>query len=680
MRMNDPVTELKGIGPKKEKILNKAGIYTLGDLINFFPSSYEDRRKKVPIKDASPGESCLVEAEVISVRMPGSHYSRKTPLIISVRDKSAHMDAVFFGAGFLRNSFKVGETYVFYGKISEDAAKKEMIHPDFTKKGSQYDVRGVFPKYPDLEGISQKEMRRWQKMLLPLMESADEWLPKALIEENNLASSSFAIKKMHFPSEGREVLQARYRLVFEEILLLETGLLYMKSKYGREGTGIIIDCKSADRFAENLPFNLTEGQKESWKEIRSDLMSTKRMNRLLQGDVGSGKTVIAEMAMLAAASSGYQSVIMAPTEILARQHYETFKRDLPEPICKVSLLTGSIGNSKKKEILTGLCDGTINILVSTHAAIEDKVKFNALGLAITDEQHRFGVNQRKMLSAKGKGTNILVMTATPIPRTLGLILYGDLDISQIRTMPEGRKPVKTYAVSSEERESVYRFVEKEIENGGRAYIVAPLIEKSEQIDARSVDEIYNETVRRFPSFNISLLHGEMKAEEKEKVMEAFARGAVDILVSTVVIEVGVDISDATVMVIESAERFGLAQLHQLRGRVGRGRDTSYCFLITEGKTEQAAKRVRIMESTSDGFILAEEDLKMRGPGDFLGDRQHGLPELKHADLIKHGDLFAKILKSAEGILRSDPNLTTLENRGLRERMESMFGSDLKIEL
>ena len=469
-------------------------------------------------------------------------------------------------------------------------------------------------------------------------------------------------------------------MVFSELLTLETGLMYMRKGESEDKDAADFSCEKGDEFARGLSFELTDGQKSAWEAIKKDLESNKKMNRLLQGDVGSGKTVIAEMAMISAASEGYQSVIMAPTELLAKQHLESFTKDYEKYGIVPEILISNMERREKQRGIEGLESGDIKILIATHAVLQENVVFKNLGLVITDEQHRFGVNQRKKLSSKGEAVNVLVMTATPIPRTLAVILYGDLDVSQIRTMPKGRVPVKTSMVNPEDREKVYAKVREELDKGRQAYVVAPLIEDSERVDASSAESLYEELVKEFAGHTVALVHGSMKQEEKDEKMEAFAKGEVSILVSTVVIEVGINVPNASVMVIENAERFGLAQLHQLRGRVGRGSDESFCFLITNAENEVAVKRAEIMCQTTDGFEIAEEDLRLRGPGEIFGMRQHGLPQMIFADLSRHGDVLEKALESAKKLIEEDPKLVSPDNSALKRRVKAMFGEEIELSL
>lgn len=675
---SDNISVLKGIGPAKEKAFNDFGLKTLEDIVYFFPRSYEDRRTITSISDVEIGKDVQISAKVISKR--SNLFSKTAPLSLLCQDDTGVVEVVFFNGKFLDKLFDIGSYYTFYGKPSLNFDRVQFIHPQFVKTGSKDDIRGILPVYPSIPGISQKEVRRIQALLKPLYSELEDFIPEAVQKDINLASLNYSLENLHFPNDGKKVLAAKYRMVFSELLVLETGLMFMRKNDKKEGEAISFSCQAGDKFSSNLPFKLTDGQRSAWESIKADLEGNKQMNRLLQGDVGSGKTVIAEMAMLSAASEGYQSVIMAPTELLAKQHLESFNRDFSSYGIKPELLISNMDAGEKRRIIEGLSSGEIKILIATHAVLQENVVFDNLGLVVTDEQHRFGVNQRKILSQKGKASNVLVMTATPIPRTLAVILYGDLDISQIRTMPEGRIPIETSLVHSEDRKRVYEFVKEELKKGRQAYVVAPLIEDSERIAASSALGIYEDLKKEFKDFEVALVHGAMKQQEKDLVMERFSKGEASILVSTVVIEVGINVPNATVMVIENAERFGLAQLHQLRGRVGRGGEKSFCFLITDAENEIALKRSEIMCKTVDGFEIAEEDLKLRGPGEIFGTRQHGLPQLLFADLAKHGDVLEKALETAKKIIEKDPELSGEVNEALKRRVKALFGEKIELAL
>ena len=680
MKLQDKVDKIKGVGAKKSQLLNNMKVQTVEDLLHLFPRKYEDRREIQYIMEAPFDKDVLVKGKVITKQFKGNPYNKKTPLRILVEDSSANLEVLFFNGKYLMNYFNIGSEYTFYGKISLNNGRRQMAHPEFHVLNDKEDIRGIIPVYPLTEGMTQGNLRKLIKENIHLAEDIEEWLNDEIISKYKLCSPSYALTNVHFPNDIRQVQEARYRMVFEELLVLQTGLFYIKKGMSQKENGVIISDVPIGEFIDCLPFELTSGQKRVWDEIQVDLRAGKPMNRLVQGDVGSGKTVVAELAMYKTVKNGYQAVMMAPTELLAKQHYNSLKRHFEPLGISVDLLCSSLKAKEKKEVLDRLEAGITNILVGTHAIIQPNVKFKSLGIVITDEQHRFGVNQRILLADKGKNPNVLVMTATPIPRTLAVILYGDLDISIIDTMPKGRKPIKTFLRYDNSRSDIYEFVRNEIKKGRQAYVVAPLIEDSESIDCRSAEELYEELSSSYSDIRVGLVHGAMKQEDKDNVMSSFADGKIDVLVSTVVIEVGIDVSNATIMVIENCERFGLAQLHQLRGRVGRGREQSYCILVCGKESKVAKQRNDIMVSSNDGFVIAEEDLKLRGPGEIFGTRQHGIPELFISDLVKHVNILEDVKQVASDIIKKDPMLLGEENRILREKVKKMFGDNIQLSL
>ena len=681
MELRDTVSKVKGIGPKKMELLARLKIQTVEDLLYFFPRRYEDRTRVWTIMEAPLDREVLISGRVVSRKLPGSPYLKKAPMRVQIEDNTGVAELVFFNARYLSSFFQVGENYTVYGKITLNRGKRQMAHPEFHRTGDKDDVRGILPVYPLTEGISQQQMRTWQAAVKGCASEVEEWLPNHVIMNCHLCSPAYAIENIHFPQDSRKVKESRYRLVFEELLVLQTGLFYIKKGRSSQSEGIVIPkAVSVQPFLDRLPFQLTSGQLKAWQDIEEDLAAHKPMNRLVQGDVGSGKTAVAEMALYKAAEGGFQGVMMAPTELLAKQHLASLRRDLEPLGLRVELLSSSTKAKDRRELLDALEAGDINVLVGTHAIIQPDVKFHRLGLVITDEQHRFGVNQRALLTEKGQNPNVLVMTATPIPRTLAVILFGDLDISIIDTMPVGRKPIKTHLRYHDSRSKVYDFVAAQVAEGRQAYVVAPLIEESEVLDCRSAEELYEELSAKYPKLRFGLVHGGLKQQDKDSVMERFAAGEIDVLVSTVVIEVGIDVANATVMVIENCERFGLAQLHQLRGRVGRSSLQSHCILLCGKESEVSAKRNEIMVNSADGFTIAEEDLKLRGPGEIFGTRQHGLPELNIADLVKHVDVLEQVKDVALDILEEDPYLRDPENQVLRCRVQKMFGENIQLQL
>lgn len=679
MELTKKVTALKGVGPKKAQALEKLEIRTIDDLLRFFPRDYEDRRSHCAIADLQEDRPAFVRGKVELVVKDPYRKGRQV-LRVLISDSSGRLEVVFFNARYLAGAFKVGNTYDFFGKPSVNYGKMQMVHPDFAaaEKGM---MQGILPVYPLTAGLSQKEMRAWQKTAMEAAGQIEEYLPEDMISRNRLCSLEYAIKNVHFPEERQPLLAGKYRLVFDELLALQCGLLVSRQRavYGKKG---LIFPKEADvrPYIESFTYQLTGAQKRVVREINEDLESGRVMNRLVQGDVGSGKTAVAEIALYKAVKSGFQGAMMAPTELLARQHFAGLSQSFAAFGIKVGLLTGSMPAKEKREVLEQLALGQIQILVGTHALIQPDVRFAKLGLVITDEQHRFGVRQRTALSEKGCDPHVLVMTATPIPRTLAVILYGDLDVSVIDELPPGRQKILTRAIEEKQRQSCYDFVEKELEKGRQAYVVAPLIDESEVLDAKSAEELYEELSRRFKGHSVALLHGAMKQQQKDQIMTDFYEDRIQVLVSTVVIEVGINVPNATIIVIENAERFGLAQLHQLRGRVGRGSHQSYCMLVCKQTSEVAKKRAQTMVESQDGFYIAEQDLALRGPGEIFGTRQHGVPDLAIADLAKHIKILNDVKKEAEQIIEEDPFLESEKYTGLKKRVIKLFGADFSLKL
>ncbi len=680
MKLSDSISSLKGVGAKKEQIFNDHGINTIEDLLSNFPKAYQNRTKITELGFIKPGKNYFVKGIVQSRRYSGNPYKKNVPISFLLSDETGSVEIVFFNGRYLANTINIFQEYVVYGPVTENHGRMQMIHPEMTKVGATDDIRGILPVYKSFSGISSKEIKKYEKQIIDSIENIKDWLPEPIVKKYNIADIKFAYRNIHFPQNKNSILMARFRMVFEELLTLQTGLLYIKSGDLRHEQGIVINCDSDDEFVETLDFELSQGQKRVWNEIKDNLESDRAMNRLLQGDVGSGKTVISEIAMYCCVKSGYQAAIMAPTEILAKQHFASIRKDFDKLDIKVELLTGGMGSAARKNILKRLENGEIDVMIGTHVILNPDVKFNKLGLAVTDEQHRFGVEQRQKLYSKGEKPNIMVMTATPIPRTLAVILYGELDISIIDTMPKGRKPIITKSAKSSQRNSIYRKVKEEINKGHQAYVVAPLIEDSEEIDAKSADYIYKDLTKRFSDKTVAIIHGGMPMAEKDNIMENFSVGNIDILVATVVIEIGINVPNATAMVIENAERFGLAQLHQLRGRVGRGLSESYCFLISDKINDVAEKRIEIMCSSNDGFSIAEEDLNLRGPGEIFGTKQHGLPEMHISDIVRHSKILEQARGAATEILIEDPALTLPKNKLLRNKVEKMFGNDIMLQL
>ena len=680
MEWREPVTGLKGVGPKKAAALEKLGIRTIGDLLLFFPRDYQDRRKSCGISELEEEKPVCVWGRVELVVKDPFRRGRRQILRVLISDGSGKLEILFFNAAYLASQFRKGSSFIFYGKPVWNHGKPQMIHPDFSpaEKGM---TQGILPVYPLVLGLSQKDMRNWQKAALSGLSGIQEYLPEDIIRRNRLCGLDYAISNIHFPKDRQPLLEGKYRMIFDELLALQTGLLAARQKnvIGKQGPGF--DPSPVEQeYIQGLPYPLTGAQLRVVSEIMADTESGKVMNRLVQGDVGSGKTAVAEVALYKAVKSGFQGVMMAPTEILAKQHFSSLSQGFAPYGITVGLLTGSMKAGEKREVLERLASGEIQILVGTHAIIQPDVAFSNLGLVITDEQHRFGVNQRTALSEKGNNPHVLVMTATPIPRTLAVILYGDLDISVIDELPPGRQKIVTRAVDESQRSACYDFVEKELNKGRQAYIVAPLIDESEVLDVKSAESLYQELRDRFAGYSVALLHGAMKQTEKDGIMSRFYQNEIQVLVSTVVIEVGINVPNSTMMVIENAERFGLAQLHQLRGRVGRGKHQSYCVLISKKSSEVARKRAEIMEKSQDGFYIAEQDLQLRGPGEIFGTRQHGVPDLAFADLAKHIKILNDVKKEADRIIEQDPLLESEAYAGLKKRIIKLFGPDFSLKL
>lgn len=668
------IEEVKGIGPKKAGLIHELGIYTLGDMLAHYPVSYEDRSVLTPLDEVKEGTAYYVTGVVTKVIKNFAYGRQGKMLRLLIADDAGELEITFFNAKYYVNSFSEGVQYNFYGKVVRGRSGLQMVHPEFEKSGPVFES-AILPIYSTTKGITQKDLRKIARAALERDFAVKETLPDHILKENNICSREFALKNIHFPNDKKAFAAAKYRIIYEELFLMQTGLFLKGSARCREESGIAFPHDDyAWRFAESLEFEMTGAQKRVLGEIVRDMESAVPMQRLVQGDVGSGKTAVAAAALYKAAKNGRQGVMMAPTELLARQHFETFKEFFKGTDIKVGFLSSGVKAAEKRETVQKIADGDIDVVIGTHAVIQDAVIFHDLGLVITDEQHRFGVDQRIKLAAKGMSPDILVMTATPIPRTLAVIIFGDLDISVIDELPPGRMPIKTKAVASRSRKKVYDFAADMIKQGRQVYAVAPLVADSESVDAISAESLYEKLQLRYPQLRTGLVHGAMKQAEKDAVMEKFASHEIDILAATVVIEVGINVPNATVMIIENAERFGLAQLHQLRGRVGRGSEQSYCFLITDPKSELGKERAKVIEETTDGFVIAEKDLKMRGPGDFFGTRQHGLPALGMADLVKHIGILNSLRPAVKEMLKSDPHLRAPENRQVAEGVEKLFGS------
>ncbi|MGN1330347.1 MAG: ATP-dependent DNA helicase RecG [Clostridia bacterium] len=672
---------VKGVGETRAKLLNRLGIFTLKDLITYYPRTYEDRSIPKKIEELVDGEEALIEVMPVT-RVSEIHIRRNmTILKMNARDDTGVCQITWFNQPYLKNMFRPGEYYKFYGKISKKGNKIEMNSPVYDKAEEAKNTGRIIPIYPTTYKLPQNTLRKIiETGLCELDGKIPETLPDYLISEYKLLGLNDAVNQIHFPKTFDDFNLARNRLVFEELLSMQLALLALKNQYTKDVKGITFskNVKMSD-VINVLPFSLTKAQLRVLEEIDNDMEREKPMNRLLQGDVGSGKTIVAVIAAYKCVKCGYQAAIMAPTAILATQHLESFTEILKDFGIRCELLISGITKKKKEEILNRLEKGEIDIIIGTHALLEENVVFKNLGLVVTDEQHRFGVRQRSVIAQKGDNPDVLVMTATPIPRTLALILYGDLDISIIDELPPNRKKIETYAVTKGMDDRVNAFLKKNIDEGRQAYIVCPLVEENEEINAKSVMELAENYKKKiFPEYRVEYLHGKMKAKEKDAIMEEFKNGNIDILISTTVIEVGVNVPNSSIMVIENAERFGLAQLHQLRGRVGRGEYQSYAILKYNGNSDVIRKRMKVMTDTNDGFIISEKDLELRGTGEFFGTKQHGLPEFKIANLFEDIGTLKAVQAIAIKIINDDPKLEKDKNKLLRQVIDEKFGSRIEI--
>ena len=659
---------LKGVGEKRAELLRKKGIDTVGALLRFYPRAYLDWRNITYISECPFGENVCVKAKIVSP--VNSAYIRKgmTLYKFTAADDSGYMTVTLFNQKYLAEKLNEGCEYLFYGKLGGNFVMREMPSPEIRESG----FLGIEPIYPASAGLSSKAIEKLVKTALNALPELNEVLPESVRERNGLCGINTAVRNIHFPLEPNSFERAKERLVFEELFVLQAGLLFLK-KRKRGLAGCVITKNLLPEFQQTLSFSLTNAQKRVIGECVADMSSGRPMNRLIEGDVGSGKTAVAAALCYISACNGFQSALMAPTEILAEQHFKTLSEITKESGIKCALLTGSQTKKQKNIIKESLKNGEIDVLVGTHALLTDDVEFNRLGLVITDEQHRFGVAQRGKLSAKGENPHTLVMSATPIPRTLGLIIYGDLDISIIDEYPRGRQKIDTFLVNSSYHARVYNFIKKFLDEGRQGYIVCPLVEENETLDITSAAEYYERLKDgEFKGYSLGLLHAKMPAKEKERIMRRFASGEIQLLISTTVIEVGIDVPNSVIMVIENAERFGLSQLHQLRGRIGRGAHKSYCILISDIRSGDKKKRLEVIKDCQDGFKIAEEDLKLRGPGDFLGSRQHGLPDMKIADIFADRKTLHLAGVEAERLIKEDPTLSAPENKALRAEIAALY--------
>lgn len=636
------VSSLKGVGEKRAQIFNKMGIKNVQSLLYHFPFRYEDRRHVKPISQIKTGETGVFKAVVVSKRFKPLKGGQKKGLIVKAEDHHIEVEILFFSSAYVNQLIKENELYFFYGKVERKGFLYQVFHPDYALS-SEGDFLCISPVYSVVQGLTQKQIKQTIKGALEqYMDHLQDPLPSVLREMFQLRELKESIRALHYPQNKEDYLSAKRRIVFDEFFELQMRLLLLKTEEAHLPVKAYGETMEVEKWFQSLPFQLTAAQIKVWQEMVLDFQSGFQMNRLIQGDVGSGKTILAFSAIYYTFIQGKQSVLMAPTSLLAEQHYESLKVSLGDRL-RAALLVSKISAKEKNKIKEEIASGAIDVVIATHAVLQENVTFFNLGLFVTDEQHRFGIQQRLKGVSKGERPHALIMSATPIPRTLSLIVYGDMNVSVVDQLPEGRKSIKTHYVKTDKKDKMYDFIHENIEKGRQAYVVCPLVEDSENIDLKSAETHFLELQEKFPNFKIGLVHGKMKSKEKEEIMKAFKENRVHILVSTTVIEVGINVPNATIMVILHAERFGLAQLHQLRGRVGRGAEQSYCFLLSDKLGKVSKERIETMVTTTDGFKIAEKDLQLRGPGEVFGLRQHGLPELKMGDLSRD----KKILKETQ---------------------------------
>lgn len=680
--MAKQLRELKGVGEKTEKLFQKIGITTTDDLLHYYPRNYDAYEEPEEIGSLKENTVAAIRA-TITTGVYVNKIRNLQVISITVADTTGRLAVAWFNAPYLKNTLKKGSCFILRGKVSRKKGRLEMEHPEiFTPAAYEEVLHSMQPIYGLTAGLTNKLIIKLMHQILEEQNLQTEFLPDEIKEYYHLADDNYALSAIHFPANMQELLVARKRLVFDEFLLFILAVQILKGKTEEAPNAFPMKpVWTTEQIMENLPYKLTRAQLNAWHEIERDLCSHTLMSRLVQGDVGSGKTILAFLAMVLTVENGYQAALMVPTEVLANQHFEAFTKLMEEQgitSCHPVLLTGSTTLKEKRRIYGEIASGEANVIIGTHALIQEKVVYENLGLVITDEQHRFGVKQREALTTRGNAPHVLVMSATPIPRTLAIIVYGDLDISIIDELPAMRLPIKNCVVGTSYRPKAYSFIEKQIRQGRQAYIICPMVEESEGVDGENVTD-YTQRIREiFPSdITIGMLHGKMKPKEKNQIMEQFASGEIQVLVSTTVVEVGVNVPNATVMMVENAERFGLAQLHQLRGRVGRGEYQSYCIFMQGNEQEETSKRLEILNKSNDGFFIAGEDLKLRGPGDLFGIRQSGQLEFRIGDIYQDADVLKAASDAAGGILELDRELTLPQNEMLRERLNSYMKYDLE---
>ncbi len=666
-----PITYLKGVGPSKAEIFKKLGVNTVGELLRFYPRNYEDWSSPVTIADALSCKNCCVKARFCRAFQPSVIRNNLVIYKIEVTDGENELVITLFNQAFMYEKLRRGGEFLFYGSVRDNGYTLEMTSPSVLETSDMY----IHPIYPQTAGLNTKQIEKAALQAVSMLPATtNDPVPQDIREQYGLCDLGYAIKNIHFPEDFQALSKAKKRLVFDELLVLQLGMERLKGER-QEVTSHKIKKDFTKEFIGLLPFKLTKAQKNAIKDCIGDMKNhSYPMNRLIQGDVGSGKTAVAAAVCYTAVKNGSQCAFMAPTEILAEQHYRNLSSLFQDTDIRVGLLTGSMRAAQKRKIHEEIKNGTVDIVIGTHALISDDVEFSSLGLAVTDEQHRFGVEQRSKLISKGENPHILVMSATPIPRTLALMIFGDLDLSVLDEMPPGRQKIDTFMIDTSKRNRAYNFLKKQIDSGQQCYIVCPLVEQNDEtglISAEEYDKALDRTVLK--DCRKAVLHGKMKGSEKDRIMREFSDGNIDIIIATTVIEVGVDVPNSTVIMIENAERFGLSQLHQLRGRVGRGQHKSYCILISDNQKPNTVERLKVMCDTNDGFKIADEDLKLRGPGDFFGARQHGLPELKVADL-SDVETVENARLAAQQIITADPALSLREHRGLNFETQRLFAS------
>ena len=684
MNEKSSISELKGIGEKTEQLFHKIGVRTIGDLLCYYPRGYDVYEAPVPISEAETGKTSTISG-VISAKPQVGGGKNMQITTISVKDDSGMMKVVWFRMPFLKNTLVKGQEIILRGRCIEKKGQRFMEHPELFSPVQTYETKldTLQPIYPLTAGLTNNFIVKAMRQALEYLDLSQDFLPNHIRMKYHLAEYNYAVRGIHFPENKEQFYFARERLVFEEFLIFILALRQTKEKNEKEENGFsIVEKEEIGQFLQRLPYELTNAQKKVWKEIQGEMCGKYTMSRLIQGDVGSGKTILAVLALMLAGLNGYQGAMMAPTEVLAKQHYESVTELLEKyqiPL-KAELLTGSMTAKEKRLAYERIENGEVQIILGTHALIQEKVNYQNLALVVTDEQHRFGVRQRESFAKKGTVPHILVMSATPIPRTLAIILYGELDISVIDELPANRLPIKNCVVDTGYRPTAYRFMLRQIAEGRQCYVICPMVEESEAMEAENVTD-YAENLQKElgASIHVEALHGKMKQKQKDEIMEAFARNEIQVLVSTTVIEVGINVPNATVMMVENAERFGLAQLHQLRGRVGRGEHQSYCIFMSGSKSKETKKRLEILNKSNDGFYIASEDLKLRGPGDLFGIRQSGLMDFRIGDVFQDANLLHKANDAVNDILEEDPKLAKEEHVRLKEHLKR-YMTEINLEM